>query len=111
MFDDGGRFFELVEQAPRVWHMINMYVPSELGGTSIRHPALTPDGLRLVYVATVGTVDEIMTATRDTNGRFVPDPGPVFSDPTNGVNTPYLTADCKRLYFSHNNGAVDRLDF
>jgi len=104
MIDLGSVMFaELVEIAIDQWMTVKTYDRGQLGISDgvIAHPALTADGLRLVFVVTLGTGSKLVaTASRHgTSAPFVLDAEAWFVAPA-GASTPYLTADCSTLYYS-----------
>ena len=99
------QFTELTESSPGQWQTIRTYTPTDLGATAILDPNLSPDALRLVfmaetiddttphvYIADRAHLDDMFSTARRVGGT---PPGSV-------VSSPYLTPGCDRLYFTQN---------
>ncbi|MEO8703793.1 MAG: hypothetical protein ABI867_27330 [Kofleriaceae bacterium] len=79
------------------WSFVRSYGVSELAVTAMTQPALSADGLRLVFTANTGQVH--YTARADLTQPFPP--SFAIAIPNFAVaQYPYLTEDCARLYFT-----------
>jgi hypothetical protein len=72
---------------------------ADLHVTSMRDPSFTPDGLRLVFTGMVANVNGIYTATR-ANIDAAWDPATLLRAGQPNDTQPYLTNDCKHLYWT-----------
>lgn len=91
-------FEEEVESSTGAWTLVGTYHPADLGVGAFLTPYLSPDGLRMVFWGTTLANDpRVFYVDRpDLAARFgiaVPLDVPAAYDP-------YLTEDCKRLYFT-----------
>jgi hypothetical protein len=97
--------YEIVEASPGVWQPVTSYSAASLGVTQINSPPdLSPDGLRVVFsgqriVATGEDPNAVLYATRASLSAGF-GKATVLDGPPLDAETPFLTADCSRLYFS-----------
>jgi hypothetical protein len=107
VYVDGAMMYELRETAPHQFGLANTYRPVALGVDAFAQttvPNLSPDGLRLVFLAIVGGLGG-HTATvyidrANPTDAFVPSSSRAIATAPDGIGTPFLAADCSRLYFS-----------
>jgi hypothetical protein len=108
MILDGYEAHELEEKTPGTWTDIHAYTPAEFGITNfISVVNLTDDGLHAVFAATFGMNADIgvfylaRDHTTDTFGAPM-----LVTGPPLGVQTPFMTGNCSRLYFSALNSVL-----
>jgi len=90
---------ELAEANTGTWAIARTTTLAELGVLSIHSPNLSEDGLRLVFAASLGGQEVVMYTDRDSiDAAFRPAVQLANIPPQR--RTPYLTADCGRLYYS-----------
>jgi hypothetical protein len=112
-----GVFYELVEDDPanRSWSVKNtieaMYFKTPTGdqADNLRQPQLSPDGLRMVFIARVNMTNSIYASTR----TVLDAPwGPaifVFEDGGSGTeHDPFLSGECLDVYFYSQSSAIVR---
>lgn len=91
-------FEEEVEEVNGSWTLVGTYHAADLGVAAFITPYLSPDGLRLVFWGTdAAAVPHVYYADRpDVMSRF----GPAAALEVPVVYDPFLSEDCKRLYFT-----------
>ena len=106
---DKGTFFEYAEQATGSsvlipWSFVShksSYKPADLGVEAMTEPSMSADGKRLVFRGTVGGHDDVYITTRDGLGADFPPATLLYATPDDQAElTPFMTADCGRLYFT-----------
>jgi len=93
---------ELEEQADGSWSQIASTPVSDFGVGAIDQPALTSDGLRVTYIGQVTfSQAAVFLAQRGDLGSSFANPVRLTTVPMlPGIETPFLTDDCGRFYFS-----------
>jgi hypothetical protein len=89
----GATFVEYVEQPDRTWSEVASYPSAPL--RTNRPLSLSPDGLSVIFLRGQTLAYSRRASTSDPFASYVDVPGV-----PSGVGTPFMTADCGRLYFS-----------
>ena len=104
-----GVFYEYAQQATGSGFLIpwsavphkSSYTASDLGVEAMTEPSMSADGKRLVFRGTVGGHDDIYLTTRDGLGADFPPARLLYATSDDQTElTPFMTADCGRLYFT-----------
>lgn len=95
-------FEEYVEEtanAPNVFTFASSFNAADLGVTIAREPSFTPDGLRVVFAGQAGTVVGIFVSSRaSVTANW--EPAVLLYQGSSSDGYPYLTNDCRHLYWS-----------
>lgn len=94
---------ELDESSTPPWSLVRAHALADLGVTSADHPALSPDGLRLVFRGatapeTRGAYYADRTSIDQPFGRATMIPLPSTGSVPDATLSPYMTSDCRKLY-------------
>ncbi len=96
------RFFELEEQPSGAWLPIDEHVVGDIGMGYIDTVSLSPDGLHMTFVGIIkdGTKTSVYWTQRPDIASDFGQVVELTTVPQGGIQTPYVTEDCSRVYFS-----------
>jgi hypothetical protein len=102
VYVSGATIHELVESAPTTWSEVRTYRALSFTMTTIYDARLSPDGLRMVFSGvTAGPGSSQAVRYSDRASVDVPFVGATSLDgPPSSGQTPFMTEDCSRVYFS-----------
>ena len=96
-------FFEMHEQGSLGWKPVDApYSPAMFQLDDIQEPYLTPDGLAVIFVGVKQGARDVYILVRDQFRAFTLADLKTLYHPTTALDlhTPFVNADCSRLYFS-----------
>lgn len=96
---------ELVEDASGMWRFRRESLFADLGVSYVAQPNLSPDALRVVFYGTRTQSGGAMYSERATRDATF-GPARAISGIPSSAQTPFMTDDCGRLYYSTTNAVV-----